>query len=211
MWAELARHAAEADPVIVIDTYPGVDLPELETTVRNALPEYSVINVEAEAAKAPDAIDQLIAGDLTDDRVFGILSHHSLSEFYDADRLMALADRVRSSGSPTVLIGWGAALVPVDASTSVLADLARWEIQQRQRAGELGNLGADNAGERASLLYKRAFFLDWRAADRLKSTLLERIDFFLDTTKPTPLLVAGDAVRRGLGELVSRPFRVVPL
>jgi len=211
VWAELARHAAEADPVIVIDTYPGVDLPELETTVRNALPEYSVINVEAEAAKAPDAIDQLIAGDLTDDRVFGILSHHSLSEFYDADRLMALADRVRSSGSPTVLIGWGAALVPVDASTSVLADMARWEIQQRQRNGAT-NWCADNATEDDLRKVKRGYFVEWRTADRHKRAMFPSIDYVLDTNQSTtaPKLITAAAFRDGMAAAANAPFRVVP-
>jgi mannose-6-phosphate isomerase class I len=107
------------------------------------------------------------------------------------------------------LHGTGASLV-VPPDVVVLADLARWEIQQRQRSGEVGNLAADNAGERPSLLYKRAFFLDWRAADRLKASLLARVDAFLDTTGAVPLLVAGAAVRRGLDEAARRPFRLVP-
>jgi mannose-6-phosphate isomerase class I len=92
----------------------------------------------------------------------------------------------------------------------VYADLPRGDIQRRQRRGESGNLGADNAGDRPALLYKRAFFLDWRVADRLKASLLGRVDAFLDTTSDVPKLVGGETVRDGLDAVVHRPFRVVP-
>jgi len=48
-------------------------------------------------------------------------------------------------------------------------------------------------------------------ADRLKVTLLERIDWLLDTNDPAvPRMIAGDDFRRGLALAVRRPFRVVP-
>jgi mannose-6-phosphate isomerase class I len=93
----------------------------------------------------------------------------------------------------------------------VYADLARWEIQLRQRRNEIGNLGAHNLDERASLKYKRAFFVDWRAADRLKVRLFDRIDVLLDTNVPNrPKAIAGDVFRRSLRQAATRPFRVVP-
>jgi mannose-6-phosphate isomerase class I len=64
--------------------------------------------------------------------------------------------------------------------------------------------------ESAGLKYKRAFFVDWRAADRLKAALLSRIDFWLDTNSEIPKLVAGRSMREGLRQLAHRPFRVVP-
>ena len=69
----------------------------------------------------------------------------------------------------------------------------------------------DNYEERAALKYKRAFFLDWRAADRQKRRLLHKLDFLLDTNVPgDPKMISGDAFRRGLEKPVTRPFRVVP-
>ncbi|VFS03027.1 Phosphomannose isomerase [Enterobacter cancerogenus] len=51
----------------------------------------------------------------------------------------------------------GAALVhPGDVL--VYADMPRWEIQQRMRAGELGNWGVENLTEDMLRRYKRAFF-----------------------------------------------------
>ena len=78
----------------------------------------------------------------------------------------------------------------------VYADLARWEIQQRQRRHEIASLGVHDRQERPAKLYKRGFFVDWRAADRLKRTLLDRIDWLLDTNDPrAPKMIAGDDFR----------------
>ena len=72
-------------------------------------------------------------------------------------------------------------------------------------------LGVPNRGLKGSLQYKRAYFLDWRVCDRLKSDSLARWDFLLDTTVPDdPKLVTGAALRAGLEQAARRPFRVVP-
>jgi mannose-6-phosphate isomerase class I len=93
----------------------------------------------------------------------------------------------------------------------VYADLARWEIQMRQRRHEIGNLGAVNLEETPSLKYKRSFFVDWRSADRLKMRLFDHIDVLLDTNVPgQPNTISGEVFRRGLRDVVRRPFRVVP-
>jgi mannose-6-phosphate isomerase class I len=93
----------------------------------------------------------------------------------------------------------------------VYADLARWEIQMRQRRNEVGNLGADNRNDPPYLKYKRAFFVDWRSADRLKVRLFDRIDLLLDTNVPgNPKAISGDVFRRSLRTAVAHPFRVVP-
>ena len=61
------------------------------------------------------------------------------------------------------------------------------------------NLGLSNKEERASLKYKRGYFVDWRAADRLKKTLLNKIDFLLDTNNPDqPKLITREQLADGL-------------
>ena len=202
---EAVRAALRGRRVVVVEAYPGVR-PE---DVAPLLDADLVVDV-AEAYRDPSALEELVAADLTDDPIFGRLTSFAIEDFFDPERLTALRARVAACTGTVALHGTGASLVaPYDLL--VYADLARWEIQQRQRAGELGNLGADNAGERPSLLYKRAFFLDWGAADRLKADLLDRVDLFLDTTASRqPLLVPGEDVRRGLERAASQPFRVVP-
>ena len=107
-------------------------------------------------------------------------------------------------------MGCGARLV-TDGDLLIYADLARWEIQQRQRRNEIANLGSTDLMLAAPLKYKRAYFVDWRVCDRWKEPLIARWDFVLDTHRADePILAEGEAVRRGLHEASHRPFRVVP-
>ena len=213
-WLEVDRHASNGGrraPLVVVDTYPGVEVPALVAAIRAALPHYLVINVENSAAKPIHEIDELIRYNLTHDRVFGVISHHNLIQFYDVDRLAGIADRVLDSNTPTVLIGWGAALVPIRRSTLVLADLARWEIQQRQRRGAT-NWRCDNGGEDNLRKVKRGFFVEWRIADRHKRDLFDAMDFVLDTNDSTTAgtLITADTFHAGMAAAVDAPFRVVP-
>ncbi len=203
--AAVAGRLRASAGLVAVECYPGVRTADL-TGLLDADHVFDV----ATAYRSPAALEALVGEDLTDDPIFGRLTGFTLLDFFDPEALGQLRAAVRAANGRVVVHGSGASLVaPYDVL--VYADLARWEIQRRQRAGELGNLGADNAGERASLLYKRAFFLDWRAADRLKADLLGRVDLFLDTTTQVPLLVDGPAVRRGLEQAAAQPFRVVPL
>ena len=197
--------ALRGSGVLAVEAYPGVRSADLVAVLETD----HVVDV-AEAYRRPEELEALVGAELTSDPVFGHLTTRGLADFFDEARLADLRRRVAGLTGTVALHGTGASLV-TRYDVLVYADLSRWEIQQRQRSGELGNLGADNAGERPSLLYKRAFFLDWRAADRHKASLLDRVDFFLDTTAQEPLLVPGAAVRRGLEDAAAQPFRVVPL
>ncbi|CAM4212958.1 MULTISPECIES: class I mannose-6-phosphate isomerase [Lelliottia] len=196
--------------VVVIDCYPGVRLAELEEKLLTALNPVLAINAE-QARLDESALHQLLARNLTDDRVFGVLSCHQLSEFIDPQKLAALKEQVNNVAEGLVVVyGPGASLVhPGDVL--VYADLPRWEIQQRMRSGELDNWGAENQSEDMLRRYKRAFFVEWRVFDRHKTPLLKRADFLLDTTlADSPAMVTGDALRAGLKQTTQQPFRVVP-
>ncbi len=54
------------------------------------------------------------------------------------------------------VIGTGATLVAETWDCLVYANMARWEIQQRQRRHETGNLGSATAGETSAAMYKLA-------------------------------------------------------
>src|SRR5207244_1394048 len=134
---------------------------------------------------------------VTDDPVFGRITRRMIDDFFDAAKLAAARDQIAAGERGLVLVyGTGASLLAPAADLLIYADLARWEAQNRFRRGQISNLGADNRGQKWSLQYKRAFFVDWRVADQLKQRLIDRWDFVLDTNTPSqPKLVAGDAVR----------------
>jgi mannose-6-phosphate isomerase class I len=193
-----------------VECYPGT----FERLIRNALEEGlrpSEVVYTPDLFKAAPCIDSMLAGVLSDDPVFGRMNDIDLQAFFDEAKLGQAREKVRNWRNGLLLVlGVGAALVSPEPGVLIYADLARWEIQRRQRRNEISNLGTDNLDKSASLKYKRAFFVDWRTADRLKKQLLPKADFFLDTNSPTPKLVSGDGVRTGLKKVATRPFRVVP-
>jgi hypothetical protein len=125
---------------------------------------------------------------------------------------MATTGPVRfAAGRPQYPDGTGTSLLAPEPDVLILVDLARWEIQRRQRANQFGNFPAGDIYESAAAKYKRAFFVDWRVADRTKPLLLDRIDYLLDTNDPAaPKMATGEAFRAGLQCAMNRPFRVVP-
>jgi len=207
--AIMAALESQATGVICLECYPGVFVSEIQQAASTNLPGWRVILAE-DALLPEKVIEQRFAKLMTDDPVFGRMNEMGLADFFDRDALRRLQAEASRPGKVLVL-GTGASLVCPTPSLLVYADMARWELQRRQREGLIANFGLHNFGERASLKYKRAFFLDWRAADRTKNELLSRLDFLLDTNIPAaPKMISGDAFRAGLGTAVTRPFRVVP-
>ena len=209
--SELRRRAAphSEPPLIVLDSYPGTDLNELREAAAQQWPDYELVNAE-EAALDSGSLNALLERFLTPDRVFGVMSPHALSEFYDVQKLKSLTERLTRRTQPTLVYGWGAALAVPQPTLLVLADLARWQIQSRLRHG-LSNWHVDNAGEDILRKYKRGFFVEWRVADRHKLALSTQMDFYLETnTAGQPMLIERGTYEASLSAAASRPFRVVP-
>ena len=238
VWAELDRAARSRGdrPLIVVDCYPGTDLADLSKAIERHLPAYQIVDVEQEAALPIAQIDAKIAANLTDDRVFGVLGHQTVGDFYDPDALRRLRTEVGARTTPLVLIGWGAVLASaydgvldgvdgvmpagtdrdklagVGDAVVVLADMPRWEIQQRQRRGA-PNWRCDNGGEDNLRKIKRGYFVEWRAADRHKKhRLFDTMDYLLDTTRlaDDAVLITRDSFQAALTAAVAGPFRLVP-
>ncbi len=205
-WDAIAARLTGA--VVAIECYPGVHETEVLNELRQRLKPAVVVHTR-EAMLPPAEIDKLVEPFLGDnDPVFGYLTDLNLEQFFDAGKLAELRKRIRGSA---LIVGVGATLVEPQPDVLVYADLARWEAQLRFRRNETGNLGVDNQTLAAGLKYKRAFFVDWRVADRSKKPLLRRCDFVLDAnTRAEPKLATGDAVREGLRLASRQPFRVVP-
>ena len=211
--AALGRRAGElrlAGPsrvVVVCECYPGVREDELLDALGELRPD--ALLATRELFPAPAELTRRMAPFLTDDRVFGRLCFGELEDFMDADALAAARERVARAEGLVVVCGFGATLVhPGDVL--VYADVTRWEIQLRYRAG-MPNYGCDNAGEDVLRKVKRGYFVEWRVADRVKARVLPRADFVVDTVDAgAPRVVTGDALRDALDVAASRPFRTVP-
>jgi mannose-6-phosphate isomerase class I len=213
-WQSVARRLrANVRPgryVLCVECYPGCFEKQIEQELVRALNPAMV--VRADQCYLPEsAIQALCERDLGDDPVFAFMSNYVLSEFMDEREVAKLQLSIRQAAGLVLVMGTGASLVAETWDLLVYCDMARWEIQLRQRAGEIANLGLDNGAERAALKYKRAYFVDWRVADRLKKPLLPRIDFLLDTNqRDTPKMIRGQDLHQGLRTAAQQPFRVVP-
>ena len=213
-WPEILERLRESSGqsccVLCVECYPGA----FESVIRDALVEGlrpQAVIYAPDLLKPPHEVDRMLQPVLGDDPVFGSMNEITLEEFFDPGRLNHA--RVKAANwerGLLLILGVGAALISPRPDVLVYADMARWEIQGRQRRNEIANLGTDNLNEKPNLKYKRAFFVDWRAADRLKKLILPRVDFFLDSNSAVPKLVTGRAVSEGLRRASARPFRVVP-
>jgi hypothetical protein len=196
--------------VICVECYPACFEKEIEKQLVSALKPQVVLRAE-ECYLPESTIQSLCARDLGDDPVFAFMGKYELAEFLDERELVKRRSRLRQASGLVFVIGTGAALLAEQWDLLVYCDMARWEIQQRQRAGEVTNLGLQNCTERAQAKYKRAYFVDWRVADRLKKDLIPGIDFLLDTNqRAQPKMITGAQHLRGLKNAAHKPFRVVP-
>lgn len=203
-----ALHGKE-DAVLVVDGYPGTRWDEVVGGLMEHL-TFSAVLDAAQANYSNEHIAHMLQRNLTDDRVFGVLSCHKIEEFFDENKLAVLRRRAEEGKGLRLVYGTGASLV-TRGDVTVYADLARWEIQQRYRSGELGNWCADNRGEETLRKYKRGYFVDWRVNDRHKHALLPELDFVMETnTRDHPVMIAARDAQAAYAMTACRPFRVVP-
>ena len=217
-WAEIAsqlRNALDAldKPVkiLVVECYQGVYDQEVRTELQTRLPNAMWLD-SASAMKDSSAIDDFLKDDITDDEIFGYMTRHGIDCYFDETRVAGLRKKMGEVSSGVIVVyGVGAAYVAPRHDILVYADMARWEIQLRFRRNEVSNVGVSNCIERASLQYKRGFFVDWRICDRFKKTLMRQWDYVLDTNvKGDPKMATAAAVDAGLQKVSKSPFRVVP-
>lgn len=207
--AEIAQKTSgSARQVICVDCYHGVWEEEVkERLVAGIAPDH--VFLASEAALDKDTVNAMLAYNVTDDRVFGIMSHHRIEQFFDTERLARMQAEIAAAQGVILVFGVGAFLL-CKPDVLVYADMARWEIQQRFRAGKLANWLNDQLDEDPLRKYKRAFFVDWRVLDWHKMSLFDRIDYLLDTNSAIPRMMTGAIYRKGLAQAVTQPFRVMP-
>lgn len=197
--------------ILVVECYQGVLDEELTTRLQQSFPEALFI-CSSQGMLPEKELNKRLKDDITDDEIFGFMTRLNMDCYFDERKVLALRSQIRSAKESVVIIyGTGAAYIQPVYDLLVYADMARWEIQMRFRKNMVSNIGVDNKEERASLQYKRGFFVDWRICDRFKKKLMSHWDYVLDTNiAGTPKMATGEAIRAGLEQAVSQPFRVVP-
>lgn len=193
--------------VIAFETYPGVDLPVLLNQLIKPLKADRVILIE-DHAKSPEKLEQMLARNLTDDRVFGLYSHHTIEDFYELDQIETLVQELNNSQGLTIVYGFGAHLISADYLIPV--SLSRWEIQLRYRAGA-ANFRAHNYDEEILRKYKRGYFIEWRVADRVKEKTYPKAAYVIDYNRlEQPVMMTKADYFQALKAMTKRPFRMVP-
>ncbi len=196
--------------IVAIDFYPGVRYEEVKKGLVDKIVNSLEIYTDDEIFLDVDKVEEKIKDVLTDDRIFGKISLYTLEDFIDRDKLYKLQKKIEKVSGVIVVYGVGATLL-AEPDIYIYADLARWEIQQRYRSGEIPNWKGRNYNEDPLRKLKRGYFFEWKVADNYKKRRFEAIDYVLDTNlKDSPKMISGDAFRSGLNEVVKRPFRVVP-
>lgn len=196
--------------IIAVDFYPGVRIEEIRENIVDKLQGDLVIFTDEDIFETNEYITDKIAEYMTDDRVFGIMCYLNFKDFINADKLNEVSRRISEAKGRIVVYGVAACLL-VKPDIHIYADMARWEIQQRYRSGEISNWKHDNFKDDALVKYKRGFFFEWRIADRYKKERMDSFNYVLDTNlRNNPKMITGEAYIQGLRQAAGRPFRVVP-
>lgn len=195
--------------IVAIDCYSGVLYKDIKKEIERLDSNFFVNTTDY--FKSEQKILELTNPDVTDDEIFGVITRLKLQNFFDEESLNDVKNKISITEGITIIFGYGASLFASSPDIIVYADMARWEIQQRMRKGQVTGIGVDDSNERFVTQYKRGYFVDWRVLDNHKKTLLDKIDYLLDTNKSEkPKLIEGDVFRSGMEKLVNTPFRLVP-
>lgn len=193
--------------VLVFETYPGVDLKRLKEEILLPLKPDHLVLIE-DYSKSTKELNDYLAYNLTDDRVFGVYSHHTIDQLYRMDKVNKLNNKIKSNQGLTIVYGFGASLV--DSTHLVHVSLTRWEIQLRFRKG-LSNFKANNADEDNLRKYKRGFFVEWRIADRIKDKIKDDLLYTIDYNNlDQPVMIDNQTYHEALKMVTKQPFRMLP-
>ena len=197
--------------LIAFECYQGIHDDEVLDAIKNYFEGVSLFLTPRAMKREPDLYN-ILKDDITDDRVFGYMTRHSIDIYFDESEVAKIRNSVRANKSNLKIVyGVGSTYVCPDADIIVYLDMARWEIQMRFRRNEVSNIGFNNRNASASAQYKQAFFVDWRILDRWKKKLFKHVKWFIDTNVPgSPKMIPAEAFCKGLAVVASRPFRVVP-
>lgn len=194
--------------IVVVDCYLGINDRELLNVLIKKLTPAHVILSE-DIFYDGKKLTEMMQVNLTEDRVRGVMYYGTIRDYVDEAKLAKIQKFVKNKEGIVLVYGFGASLI-TKGDLLIYADLTRWEIQLRYRAG-LPNFKQSNYDEDPLIKNKRGYFIEWRIADKHKREIFEDIDLYLDTNcSNKPKMITGIAFRNALRSVCNQPFRLVP-
>ncbi len=196
--------------VVAVELYPGIDACTIADRLASVSPSAKVLLTQ-DAFRSPAQLRATFADTLTEDPVFNVMHPWTIESYFAPEPLERMRARIRQASALVIIAGAGAGYVVGRPDLLLHASVARWELQRRQRAHLIGNLGLGNQDASPGELYKVAFFLDWRVGDECRHRMFGQVDLFLELNdEDVPRMLEGDHLRDAVRAAVNRPFRVVP-
>jgi mannose-6-phosphate isomerase class I len=204
--------------VLMIDGYHGVDWINFQDKLNESLNNsgttaewVSMNDCLADEEIIYQRIKSFLGGD---DRIFGTHFPSTPEVFFNYEKLAqkrieAAVKRGTITQTLTIFFGTGAGLLELWDELFYI-DIPKDVIQNKFREGSVNNIGISKEVDFEEF-YKRAYFVEWPALNRLKQRLLQSIDMFLDGTSIENIsFMNGTDLRTALHEISETPFRVRP-
>ena len=204
--------------VLVIDGYQGVLWEEFISGLSSSLKNHNIIpelinikNSYASDEEIRKRIEPFLGGD---DPIFGVNYPLGLEYLFNSKKLseLRITSSIRRANKVkdlTIIYGTGSSLIELFDKLWYI-DVPKDYIQENARNGEVTNIGSNENASFGSF-YKRSYFVEWPALNRLKKQLLPILDCFIDLQNPKePTAINGDDFRNALEEISATPFRLRP-
>lgn len=200
--------ALPTEAVIAIECYPTITEERIDMLMKQLNP--SLVIDAKQLFQDAKTINQLLARDVTDDRILGRRTLYSLEELLDLEATEAVRNELQAGQGRRFIWGVGASLSNA-ADVIIYADITRWEIIQRFRTTDYGNWMAGNEDEDPSRKIKRSYFVEWILADKLKQNLGFAYDWYLDMNDDRSIkMVSSAALEDAYREVSRQAFRLRP-
>lgn len=194
------------EKIFVFDCYPVVDIKSIVDSIGDLFDEIFYTDT---CAYYGEELTEKMQKNLTDDRIFGVMTTDYLSDYFIYDKIKEIRYDICNSVGRVLVIGVGALLV-WKSNFNVHCSITRWESQLRFRKGA-PNWNCENFDMDPLTKFKRGYFVEWRIADKHKIENQDNFHYYMDTNSiDCPKMISKDDYCNALEKAVNTPFRVVP-
>ena len=194
------------EKIFVFDCYPVVDIKSIVDSIGDLFDEIFYTDT---CAYYGEELTEKMQKNLTDDRIFGVMTTDYLSDYFIYDKIKEIRYDICNSVGRVLVIGVGALLV-WKSNFNVHCSITRWESQLRFRKGA-PNWNCENFDMAPLTKFKRGYFVEWRIADKHKIENQDNFHYYMDTNSiDCPKMISKDDYCNALEKAVNTPFRVVP-